>query len=40
MPVDEEKTSTATLVIAWLVVGVPILWGVWVTLGKAWVLFK
>jgi MFS family permease len=37
---EEEKTSTATLVIAWLVVGVPILWGVWVTLGKAWVLFK
>jgi MFS family permease len=39
-PVDEEKTSTATLVIAWLVVGVPLAWGVWVTLGKAWVLFK
>jgi MFS family permease len=27
-------------VIAWLIVGVPILWGVWVTLSKAFVLFK
>jgi MFS family permease len=27
-------------VIAWLIVGVPILWGVWVTLSKALVLFK
>ena len=26
-------------VIAWLIVGVPILWGVWITLSKAWVLF-
>jgi MFS family permease len=25
--------------IAWLIVGVPILWGVWITLSKAWVLF-
>ena len=27
-------------VVAWLIVGVPILWGVWVTLSKAFVLFK
>jgi hypothetical protein len=27
-------------VIAWLIVGVPILWGVWVTLSKAFVLFQ
>jgi MFS family permease len=26
--------------VAWLVVGVPILWGVWVTLSKAFVLFR
>jgi MFS family permease len=39
-PVSEEKTSPAFLVGAWLVVGVPILWGVWVTLGKAVVLFR
>jgi MFS family permease len=38
-PVSAEKTSRALLVGAWLVVGIPILWGVWVTLGKAVVLF-
>jgi MFS family permease len=26
-------------VAAWLIVGVPIVWGVWITLSKAWVLF-
>ena len=26
-------------VVAWLIVSVPILWGVWITLSKAWVLF-
>ena len=26
-------------VIAWLIVGIPIAWGVWITLSKAWVLF-
>ena len=31
--------STAPAVVAWLVVGIPIAWGVWVTLSKAWVLF-
>jgi MFS family permease len=30
----------AAAVVAWLIVGVPILWGVWVTLSKALVLFK
>src|SRR5262249_34151957 len=29
-----------TAIVAWLIVGVPILWGVWVTLSKALVLFK
>ncbi len=27
-------------VVAWLIVGVPILWGVWITLSKAFVLFQ
>ena len=39
-PVSQEKTSPALVVAAWLFVGVPIIWGVWITLGKAWVLFK
>jgi hypothetical protein len=29
----------AGAVVAWLIVGVPIAWGVWITLSKAWVLF-
>jgi MFS family permease len=39
-PTSGEKTPAALLFGAWLVVGVPILWGVWITLEKAWVLFK
>ena len=35
-----EKTPAWLVVAAWLVVGIPILWGVWVTLEKAWILFK
>jgi len=27
------------LFVAWLIVGIPIAWGVWITLSKAWVLF-
>ena len=27
-------------VFAWLIVGIPIAWGVWITLSKALVLFK
>ena len=27
-------------VVAWLIVGVPILWGVWITLSKAFVIFN
>ncbi len=34
-----DATSPALVVAAWLFVGVPILWGVWITLEKAWVLF-
>ena len=33
-------TTPLTLVGAWLFVGVPILWGAWITLGKALVLFR
>jgi MFS family permease len=36
----DGKSSAALVFGAWLVVGVPILWGVWITLEKAWVLFK
>ena len=37
--IGTRAVSTARLVVAWLLVGVPILWGVWVTLSKARVLF-
>ena len=37
---SDEKTPAWLVTAAWLVVGVPILWGVWVTLEKAWILFK
>jgi hypothetical protein len=37
---SDEVTSPLLVVGAWLFVGVPILWGVWVTLDKASVLFK
>jgi MFS family permease len=33
-------TNPAIVVVAWILVGVPILIGVWITLGKAWILFK
>ena len=38
--VSDEVTSPLLVVGAWLFVGVPTLWGVWVTLDKASVLFK
>ncbi len=34
------RTRPAVVVIAWLLVGIPIAWGVWVTLKQAWVLFS
>jgi MFS family permease len=37
---DDTRTSPATVAIAWLLVGIPIAWGVSVTLQKAWVLFR
>jgi hypothetical protein len=39
-PLSEDATSPAVVLGAWMVVGVPILWGVWITLQKASVLFK
>ncbi len=39
-PVTSEASSPVMLVVAWLVVGIPIAWGVYITLGKAWVLFS
>jgi hypothetical protein len=35
-----DRTPTSLLVGAWAVVGLPILWGVCITLQKAWVLFS
>ncbi|MFL6624629.1 MAG: OFA family MFS transporter [Sulfurifustaceae bacterium] len=34
------KSSPAVLIAAWLAVGIPLVWGVWITLEKAWVLFR
>ncbi|MDE2212778.1 MAG: MFS transporter, partial [Betaproteobacteria bacterium] len=38
--VSEAKSGTGTLVLAWLAVGIPLLWGFFITVDKAWVLFK
>jgi MFS family permease len=35
-----DRTPAALLVCAWIAVGVPVLWGVGITLQKAWVLFR
>jgi MFS family permease len=37
---DTKPSSPATVWLAWLVVGVPIAWGVYITLSKAAVLFR
>jgi MFS family permease len=34
------QTPAALSIAAWLAVGIPLVWGVWITLEKAWVLFK
>ena len=34
-----DKTSTASLAFAWLLVGLPLLWGVWETFKKSLALF-
>ena len=33
-------TPKSLVALAWLAVGIPIAWGVWITLGKAWILFR
>ncbi len=38
--VSSSKSSLATLWWAWLAVGIPLAWGVSITLDKAWVLFR
>jgi MFS family permease len=35
-----DRTPTSLLVGAWMAVGVPVLWGICITLQKAWVLFS
>ncbi len=35
-----KKTTTAQLAVAWLLVGLPLLWGFWMTLGNAMKLFE
>ena len=40
---DTDRPSTASWVlvaVAWVAVGVPLLWGIWTTLKKAAVLFR
>ena len=37
---SSKPTSPITVWLAWLVVGVPIAWGVYITLSKAAVLFR
>jgi hypothetical protein len=38
--VQQKPTFDAKSVLAWLAVGVPICWGVWLTLSSALVLFR
>jgi hypothetical protein len=38
--IDSEPTKPWIVIAAWLVVGVPLAWGVLTTLQKAWVLFQ
>ena len=38
--INTRKSSPVTVWLAWLAVGVPLAWGVSITLDKAWVLFK
>jgi hypothetical protein len=39
MGIGEWRLDT-TSILAWLVVGLPIAWGVWITLSNALVLFR
>lgn len=35
-----EGTSGVKLAAAWLLVGIPLLWGLWMTIGNAMALFQ
>jgi hypothetical protein len=37
---DAQGSSSVAVAIAWLVVGVPLLWGVWETVKKSLALFR
>ena len=39
-PADAGRGSWVLAALAWLAVGVPLLWGIWTTLEKAAVLFR
>ena len=38
--VESKPSSPMTAVLAWLAVGIPLIWGVYITLEKTWVLFR
>ena len=38
--IADEASHNKKVLLAWLAVGIPLLWGVWMTLQKAFVLFK
>ncbi|MGI4832226.1 MAG: MFS transporter small subunit [Janthinobacterium lividum] len=40
VPATEQSSSTGSVVLAWLVVGIPLAWGVSQTFIKALALFK
>jgi len=37
---DDRSTPPALVAVAWVAVGIPIVIGVWITLQKAWILFR
>ena len=37
---NEPRSSPVRIAIAWLIVGVPLLWGVWETVKKSMALFQ
>jgi hypothetical protein len=39
-PAEPSRASWLLVAVAWLLVSVPLLWGIWTTLAKAAVLFR
>ncbi len=37
---SENRSQTAQLIVTWLLVGIPLLWGVLKTIENAWALFQ